>query len=53
MDQYSSCNHQVSRETDFGSQIVFMPKVRWFAFFSSHPVVADIRNAVARAGGNG
>jgi hypothetical protein len=41
------------RETDFGSQIVFMPKVRWFAFFSSHPVVADIRNAVARAVGNG
>jgi hypothetical protein len=39
------------RETDFGSQIVFMPTQRWFAFWSSHPVVDKIRDAVARAGG--
>jgi len=36
-------------ETEFGSRIVFMPKVRWFAFWSSHPVVEDVRKAVARA----
>jgi hypothetical protein len=40
-------------ETEFGSRIVFMPKVRWFAFWSSHPVVDDIRRAVARATGRG
>ncbi|MBI1748653.1 MAG: hypothetical protein HYR55_19010 [Acidobacteria bacterium] len=39
------------RETDFGSSIVFMPKVRWFAFFSSHPIVAELRAASARARG--
>ncbi len=39
------------RETEFGSSIVFMPKVRMFAFWSSHPVVAEIRAAVARATG--
>lgn len=39
------------RETEFGSQIVFMPKIRMFAFWSSHPVVAEIRAAVARATG--
>jgi hypothetical protein len=38
-------------ETVFGSQVVFMPPQRWFAFWSSHPVVAEIRDAVARAGG--
>jgi len=40
-------------KTEFGSRIVFMPKVRWFAFWSSHPVVDDIRRAVARATGRG
>jgi hypothetical protein len=39
------------RETEFGSSIVFMPKIRIFAFWSSHPVVADIRAAVERATG--
>jgi len=38
-------------ETEFGSQIVFMPESRWFGFWSSHPVVGEIQNAVARAGG--
>lgn len=26
-------------ETDFGWSIVFMPRMRWFGFLSSHPVV--------------
>ena len=39
------------RETEFGGSIVFMPKVRWFGFFSSHPVVAELRAAAARARG--
>ena len=34
-----------------GSRVVFMPKVRWFAFLSSHPVVEEIRAAVRRATG--
>jgi hypothetical protein len=38
-------------ETEFGSRIVFMPKVRWFGFWSSHPVVEEIRTAVSRATG--
>jgi hypothetical protein len=38
-------------DTAFGSRIVFMPKPRWFALWSSHPVVDEIRNAVARATG--
>ncbi len=41
------------RETEFGSTIVFMPKVRWFAFFSSHPIVKELRTAVERARGSG
>jgi hypothetical protein len=39
------------RDTEFGSSIVFMPKVRWFAFFSPHPVVAELHAAAARARG--
>ncbi len=41
------------RETEFGAAIVFMPKARWFALFSSHPVVKELRAAVARARGSG
>lgn len=41
------------RATEFGSQIVFMPKARWFGFWSSHPVVGQIRDAVSRAAGGG
>ena len=37
--------------TEFGSRVVFMPKFRWFAFLSSHPVVQEIRVAVERATG--
>ena len=36
------------RRTEFGYSIVFMPKARWFAFFSSHPIVAELREAAAR-----
>ena len=44
---------ELHSDTDFGSRIVFMPKVRWFAFWSSHPVVEEIRLAVSRATGRG
>jgi hypothetical protein len=29
--------------SEFGDKIVFMPKTRFFAFFSSHPVVAELK----------
>ena len=35
--------------TEFGSQVTFMPKSRWFAFWSSHPVVDEIWRAVDQA----
>ena len=35
-------------KTEFGSQIVFIPTMRLFSFLS-HPVVDEIRSAVARA----
>ena len=38
-------------ETDFGARIVFMPKNRWFGFWSSHPVVKEIRAAVHQVTG--
>lgn len=38
-------------DTEFGSQVVFMPKVRWFGGWRPHPVVAEIRQAVDRATG--
>jgi len=38
-------------DTEFGTRIVFMPRRRWFAFFSSHPIVAELRAAVARSRG--
>lgn len=31
------------RATEFGNDVVFMPKVRVFAFLGSHPVVAELR----------
>jgi len=33
------------RPTEFGSSVTFMPKMRPFGFFSSHPVVGRIRAA--------
>src|SRR5512142_460229 len=38
-------------DSEFGTQVTFMPKIRWFAFWSSHPVVDEIRRAVERATG--
>ena len=38
-------------ETAFGPQIIFMPRLRLFGFWFSHPVVEEIRAAVARATG--
>ena len=38
-------------DTEFGSHVTFMPKVRWFAFWSSHPVVEKIQRAADLAGG--
>jgi hypothetical protein len=35
--------------TEFGDRVVFMPKVRWFGLWTSHPVVAEIQEAVDRA----
>jgi len=29
--------------SEFGEKIVFMPKIRFFAFFSSHPVVNELK----------
>ena len=40
-------------DTEFGSQVVFMPKTRWFGFWSSHPVVDEIRTAANHAVGRG
>ena len=37
--------------TAFGDRVVFMPKLRWFASWSSHPVVEEIREAAERAVG--
>jgi hypothetical protein len=40
---------QFVRRTDFGHRIVFMPKARPFALFSSHPIVGELRAAAATA----
>lgn len=31
--------------TELGSKILFMPKIRMFAFFSSHPVVSELKES--------
>lgn len=36
--------------SEFGDKIVFMPTVRFFAFWSSHPVVSELK-ALARSKG--
>ena len=38
-------------ETRFGSSVVFMPKMRWFAFWSSHPIVAELESLADTARG--
>ncbi len=35
--------------TRFGRKVVFMPTVRMFALFSSHPVVKELRSLVREA----
>ena len=37
------------RRTDFGHSVVFMPEARSFAFFSSHPIVVELRIAIEAA----
>ncbi len=36
-----------SSPTEFGTKILFMPTSRWFAFFSSHPIVGELRSLAA------
>jgi hypothetical protein len=55
-EDYWTRDHQVTirlhSDTAFGTKIVFIPKQRWFGWWwSSHPVVGEIRGAVARATG--
>ena len=38
--------------TEFGDRVVFMPKVRLFGLWTSHPVVTEIHEAVDRAMGS-
>ena len=33
--------------TEFGVKITFMPTMRWFALWSSHPVVQELRSAAS------
>jgi hypothetical protein len=39
--------------TEFGSEVTFMPKIRWSGFWFSHPAAEEIRLAVNRATGRG
>jgi hypothetical protein len=39
--------------TGFGPSIVFMPRIRWFSLWSSHPVVAELRELSRSAAGAG
>jgi len=39
------------RDTDFGTSIVFAPKMRWRDLASPHPIVAELEAAVRRARG--
>jgi len=36
--------------TDFGNSIVFMPRVKPFLFFASHPIVAELKSTIRGAG---
>jgi hypothetical protein len=55
-EDYWTRDHPVTirlhSDTEFGTKIVFIPKQRWFGkWWSSYPVVGEIRGAVARATG--
>jgi len=51
LDRPSSVTLVFRLETPFGYEIVFMPKIRWFNFWTPHPVVEEIRAAVSRSTG--
>jgi hypothetical protein len=36
--------------SEFGDKIIFMPKVRYFSFFSSHPVVGELKELARKKG---
>lgn len=40
---------RLNESTDFGSTIVFMPKLRLFPYFSPHPTAVELRELVGRA----
>jgi hypothetical protein len=40
---------ELRSDTDFGSTLVFLPKVRFLLFWREHPVVEQIRQAVRAA----
>jgi hypothetical protein len=40
-----------TKRTEFGDAVVFIPKARMFALFSSHPIVDELREAAFRARG--
>jgi len=40
----------LSSPSEFGNKIVFMPTVRMFSMFSSHPVVAEIKRLARLSG---
>jgi len=37
--------------TEFGLEVMFIPKIRWSGFWATHPAVDEIRVAVSRATG--
>jgi hypothetical protein len=39
------------RETDFGGQITFMPKTRWWGFWRPHPVIRELDDTMRRMRG--
>lgn len=41
---------KLCRDTEFGDQIVFTPKVRLWGLWSPHPIVAELRQAARDAG---
>jgi hypothetical protein len=38
-----------SRDTELGSRIAFIPRMRWWGSFRPHPVVAEIESASRQA----
>jgi hypothetical protein len=42
---------QFRRENEFGSEIIFMPRTRWWKFWRAHPVVGELEAASRQARG--